>query len=206
MRVRPAYRLIQTFCALALAAVAAGEPDWPLTPEQKARLERGEVLVQADLARSGTAGDARAAVLVRAPRAIIYRNMTNCERALGFVPHLVHCQVLETSPDGRSELVEHEVDYGWYLPRASYVFRARYDPGQRVRFEAVSGDFRVNEGLWELVPRADGAVVVTYRVRLRPRFYVPRWLVRRSLRRELPALMRALRDASEREAALTPSP
>jgi hypothetical protein len=67
-----------------------------------------------------------------------------------------------------------------------------------VRFSAVRGDFDVNEGVWELAARRNGAAtVVTYRARVVPRFFVPRWLVLASLKRDLPELLRGLRARCE---------
>ena len=124
--------------------------------------------------------------------------MTDCAQALKFVPHLIHCTVLETAPDGSWQTIEHEVNYGWYLPRASYVFRAAYEPFERVSFTGVRGDFRENDGVWELSPRRDGAAtLVTYRAQVAPRFFVPRWMVLASMKHDLPALMQGLRVRCE---------
>ena len=91
-----------------------------------------------------------------------------------------------------------QYSYGWFVPRASYVFRADYEPFERVRFSAVRGDFDVNEGVWELIPRRDGAAtVVTYRAHVVPRFFVPRWLALASLKRDLPELLQGLRARCE---------
>ncbi|HEX7416965.1 MAG TPA: SRPBCC family protein [Steroidobacteraceae bacterium] len=196
----PAWMLVGLLL-LPLPAARAAAPDWPLSAAQHARLAAGEVLVDAAFSGESPEGFIRAAVLVHALNALVFRTMTDCDKALKYVPHLVACKVLETTPDGRSQVIAHEADYSWYLPRTRYVFRADYEPGERVRFKAVSGDFRVNQGMWELVPQpATGSTLVTYRVLLQPRFFAPRWLVRASLKRELPDLMRALRDYCEREA------
>ena len=120
------------------------------------------------------------------------------------MPHLIRCDVLETAADRSWQVIAHVVNYSWYLPRASYSFRADYVPDRSVRFRHVDGDFRENEGVWELSPEGDGAAtLLTYRVRLVPRFFVPQWLVRRSLQKDLPATLGALRTRCE---ALTRSP
>lgn len=175
-----------------------GAADWAFTDAQRTALERREILVDADVSREQNRGDVRAAVRIQAAAATIYAAMTDCRAALEFVPHLKHCVVLETAPDRSWQLIEHVADLGWYLPSTRYVFRAEYDPMRSVRFHHISGDLRENDGLWELVG-ADGgaATIVTYRVRIVPRFYVPQWLIRSSLKRELPALLDALRRHSE---------
>ena len=78
------------------------------------------------------------------------------------------------------------------------MFRAEYQPFERVSFSGVRGDFEENSGVWELVPRRDGAAtIVTYRAQVLPRFYVPRWIALASLKRDLPVLMQGLRASSE---------
>ncbi|MEO7773866.1 MAG: SRPBCC family protein [Steroidobacteraceae bacterium] len=172
--------------------------DWPLSPVQRVSLSRGEILVDADVNFERNRGDVRAAVRIAAPASTIFAVMTDCAAALKFVPHLQRCVVLETGPDRSWELVEHVVDLSWYIPRTRYVFRADYDPGHSVSFHQVRGDLRANEGLWEFVPEDAGtATIVTYRVHIVPRYYVPRWLVRSSLKRELPALLESLRRYCE---------
>jgi hypothetical protein len=84
------------------------------------------------------------------------------------------------------------------MPRATYVFRAEYERFTRIRFSNVRGDFRENRGMWEFRPAADGkATIVTYQVRLVPRFFVPRWVMRMTLKRDLPELMKGLRGEAE---------
>jgi uncharacterized protein YndB with AHSA1/START domain len=184
-------------CAL-VAVGGAYADDWSLTAEDLARLDRREVLLPPPPGRDHAAGSFRAAIAIEAPAERVFRTMTDCAQALKFVPHLIHCVVLETAPDGSWQTIEHEVNYGWYLPRARYVFRAAYEPFERVSFSSVRGDFRENQGVWELLPRRDGEVtVVTYRAEVVPQFYVPRWMILASLKRDLPALMQGLRALCE---------
>jgi ribosome-associated toxin RatA of RatAB toxin-antitoxin module len=172
--------------------------DWTLTDAELARLDDGAVLVEADVAADRPTGDVRAAVRIRAAPERIFRTLTSCAEALHFVPHLRRCAVLETAPDGSWQIVEQEIDYGWFMPRAYYVFRADYEGFERVRFNNVRGDFRENHGEWVFRPTADGtATLVTYRLHVVPRFMVPRWLMRSTLKRDLPDLMKGLRTRAE---------
>jgi len=184
-------------CALLACGGASGD-DWTLSAEDLAHLDRREVLVPADPRHEREEGSFRAAIEIDASAERVFRTMTDCAQALKFVPHLTRCTVLETAPDGSWQTILHEVSYGWFMPRASYVFRAEYEPFERVRFSGVRGDFDENEGVWELMPRRDGAAtVVTYRAQVLPRFYVPRWIALASLKRDLPALLLGLRARCE---------
>jgi ribosome-associated toxin RatA of RatAB toxin-antitoxin module len=128
----------------------------------------------------------------------VYRTLTDCAEALQFVPHLRKCVVLETAPDESWQVVEQQIDYGWFMPHAYYVFRADYERFERIRFTNVRGDFRENRGEWVFRPTADRkGTIVTYRVHVVPRFIVPRWLMRSTLKRDLPALLKGLRTRAE---------
>lgn len=196
-RLASARRPLLVVCAL-LACAGARAQEWTLSAEDLARLDRREVLQPPAIDHDRSDGNFRAAIQIDAPAEQVFRTMTDCAQALKFVPHLTRCSVLATAPDGSWQTILHEVNYSWFLPRASYVFRAEYQPFERVDFSAVSGDFEANEGVWELVPRHDGAAtVVTYRAHVVPRLYVPRWIALASLKRDLPALLLGLRARCE---------
>src|SRR6185295_14387341 len=48
-----------------------------------------------------------------------------------------------------------------------------------IRFHQVSGDFKANEGMWELEPTPDGATtLLLYQAYIDPPGFVPNWLAR----------------------------
>jgi uncharacterized membrane protein len=184
----------QAICAGATNPYGA----WRLSDADSAGVKRGEVVVVADVDRDRRGAEVHAAVEIAAPAEEIFRTLTDCTQALRFVPHLEHCEVLESAPDGSWQIVEHGVDHGWFAPKARYVFRAEYETFRRIRFSHVSGDLRENEGTWEFLPSADGtSTLVTYNARIAPRNYMPRWLLRSALRSDLPALLKGLRKTCE---------
>jgi ribosome-associated toxin RatA of RatAB toxin-antitoxin module len=179
---------------LGMPYTALAEFDWQPGAAQHAQLARGGVVVDVPSYDDLPLGSVRAAISIPAASTAIYSAMTSCAEALRYVPRLTFCHVRETAADRSTQLIEHVVDYGWYLPAQRYTFRAHYTPTQRIAFELVSGDLRELRGVWTLTPNATGtATIVTYEVRIQPKARVPRWLVRRSLKRELPALLTALR-------------
>ncbi len=192
MSLRIVRRVVLIACAMHATAATAWEPD----AAQMQQLAARETVVVADVDPSGASGRARAAVLIAARPETVYGWMTDCARALTFVPNLVACKVLETAVDRSTATIAHEINYAWFLPRTRYVFLARYQPPVRVEFKEVSGDLEINQGSWQL--RADKVgTLLTYEVRIRPKAFVPQWLVRRSLRKDLPELLLALRRVSE---------
>ena len=80
------------------------------------------------------------------------------------------------------------------LPTIRFVFRADYQRPRRIDFRRVSGDLKEEEGSWLLEATPDGsATILEYEVYVDPGFWVPQALIRRSLRKDLPAALAALR-------------
>jgi uncharacterized protein YndB with AHSA1/START domain len=199
-----AMRWIAAALSLGLAvAPGARAADFELTPAETSRLQRDEIVIRATLDPNARRGTVRAAMLIDAPPAVVFQMMTRCADALKYVPHLKLCRVREHAADMSWQLVEHEIDLGWYSPRIRYVLRADIVPDQSITFRQVSGDFKANHGVWELEPVDLGnRTLLRYRVYLDPPGYVPTWLARSTFKRELPQMLTDLRRHCETEQAL----
>ncbi|HVP34952.1 MAG TPA: SRPBCC family protein [Steroidobacteraceae bacterium] len=182
-------------------ARAAAQPSWTAEPEVQRRLVQREVVVQsaAEADPDHPRGRVRAAVLIRAQPEAIWAVMTDCRQLLLFVPGLEQCRRVDGAPDGRWEDFEQAITYSWFLPAVRYVFRADYDRPHRIDFHRISGDLKQQEGSWLLTPTADGvATVVEHEMYVDPGFWIPQWLVNRSLRKDVPAALSGLRERVER--------
>jgi hypothetical protein len=158
--------------------------------------QHGDIEVGAALDAGAQGGSVSATVRIHAPRELVWSLVTSCEVALATVPGLATCEVLETAPDRSWQLIRHVINYSWYLPRVTYEMRATYEQPVRVAIERVSGDLSVLKGSWYL--ESDGDFTVAHdSLQLVPGFWVPRWLVRAALRRDLPKMLRALRARAE---------
>jgi ribosome-associated toxin RatA of RatAB toxin-antitoxin module len=183
---------------LACAGVLAA--DFELTPDESARVSKGETVIRANLDTSQRRGTVRAAMLVDAPPEVVFQAMTRCADAVKYVPHLRLCRVLPRSDEANVRYVEHEIDFGWYAPRLRYVFRAEMVANLSIAFRQVSGDFKANQGMWEFEPHAEGKrTLVRYRVEIDPPGYVPNWLARSTFKRELPKMLADLKSHCESE-------
>ena len=199
-----AMRWIATALSLGLACTTgARAADFELTPAENARIESHEIVIRPALEANARRGTVRAAMLIDAPPAVVFEMMTRCADALKYVPHLKVCKIRERAADHSSELVEHEIDLGWYSPRIRYVLKADIVANQSITFRQVSGDFKANQGLWELTPEDSGnRTLLRYRVYLDPPGFVPTWLARSTFKRELPQMLTDLRRHCEAEQAL----
>jgi len=193
-----AQRRIAIVCvALGLGAgLHAGEIQ--LSEAEARVVAKREVLVRATLDANHRRGTVRAAVLIDAPPAVVYRAMTRCADAFEFVPHLKACRVRDSAPDASWGIVEHEIDFGWYTPRIRWAFRAEFVPEKSITFRQVSGDFKKNEGAWEFEAGADGQnTLVKYQAAIDPPAFIPNWLARTTYKRELPQMLEDLRQLCE---------
>jgi Polyketide cyclase / dehydrase and lipid transport len=189
-----------------LASIAAvAQSSWTEQPGVRERLAAGEVVVTtpSGVGTTHPHGEVRAAVLIRAEPEAVWSVMTDCAQALAFVPGLKKCRKLDSAPDGRWADIEQEVRYSWLLPVVHYVFRAEYDRPHRIDFHRVSGDLKEQQGSWVLsTPPGSTGTLVEYEVYVDPGFWVPQFLVTRSLRKDLPAALAGLRTQVERAGAL----
>jgi hypothetical protein len=176
---------------LLLAACAARAAD--LAQESA---QHGDIEVAVTLDAGEQSGRASASVRIHARREVVWSLITSCAEAIHLVPGLLSCDVMETAPDRSWQRIRHVMDYSWYVPKLTYEIRASYDQPSRVSIERVSGDLRVLRGAWDLASDGDDTIA-HYTVELAPGFWVPHWIVRAALRRDLPKMLRALRARAE---------
>jgi coenzyme Q-binding protein COQ10 len=196
--------LLATLMVLAFAlwspVTLSLEAGWAAAPEVQRRLAAGEIVVEPTTALDPAhpRGGVRAAVLIRARPEAIWSVMTDCAQTPLFVPGLKRCRRLEGAPDGRWEDIEQEIRYAWYLPSVVYVFRADYERPRRIDFHRIRGDLKEEQGTWLLRATPDGSsTVVEYEMYLDPGFWVPQFVVSRTLRKDLPAALAGLRERVE---------
>jgi hypothetical protein len=157
---------------------------------------RNDIEVKVVLDTAEQTGSATATVRIHARREVVWTLITSCEEALHLVPGLIGCHVLETAPDQSWQRIRHVLDYSWYVPKLTYEIRATYERPARVSIERISGDLSVMRSSWAL--QTDGDYTIAhYAVDLAPGFWVPHWMVRAALKRDLPKMLRALRARAE---------
>jgi ribosome-associated toxin RatA of RatAB toxin-antitoxin module len=189
------------FMGLALAgATGVRAADFQLTPEEMRRVDAREIVIRPSLDPGQRRGTVRAAARIDAPPAVVFELMSRCADAVQYVPHLRLCRVRDRAHDDSWQLVEHEIDFGWYAPRLKWVFRAEFVKDESITFRQVTGDFKQNYGLWEFEAIDGGArTLLRYRATIDPPGFVPNWLARSTFKRELPQMLTELRRRCEAE-------
>jgi hypothetical protein len=155
-----------------------------------------DIAISVSLDPAEQSGSASATVRIHAPRDVVWSLITSCPESLRMVPGLEVCDVVETARDQSWQRIRHVMNYSWYLPKLTYLIRANYDPPSKVSIERISGDLRTLRGSWELTNDGD-YTIAHYTVDLAPGFWVPHWIVRSALRKDLPRMLRALRSRAE---------
>ena len=175
-----------------IAISVENEDYFAFNKAQLSQLKDGNILVYVQRSEGQQKGMVEALVLIDAPVETIWKIMTDCPGAPTFMPGLKACKVLDSGKNW--EIIRHEVKWIWFFPRISYVFRADYQINRRIDFVKIKGDLREMKGSWHLFPLDEAdQTIVRYEVYLDPSFFIPQWLVERSLMTDLPDMLDALR-------------
>ncbi len=184
---RPSFTIV--FLLVAASGTAAAD----LAQESA---EHGDIEVTVALDAGEQSGRASASVRIHARPEVVWPLITSCAEVVHLVPGLVACEVMQTAPDQSSQRIRHVLDYSWYAPKLTYEIRASYDFPSRVSIERVAGDLRILSGSWVLQRDGDDTIA-HYKIDLATGFWVPPWIVRAALRRDLPKMLRLLRARAE---------
>jgi len=180
-----------------LPVATQAEAGWVQDQTVQQQLAAGQVAVQMLFDGNQSRMQVRAAVKVNATPETIWRVLTDCEHAANFIPGVKRCRRVQSAPDDSWEILEQEAKYSWWMPAVTTVIRAEYKRPQRIDFKRISGDLKQEEGNWVLESGQDAATIVEYELYVDPGFWIPRVLLRHSLRSELPAALTAVRERAE---------
>lgn len=180
-------------CA-SLTYVASSHAAITIDAATEARLASGKVLVEAIVDEAEEAARVIAVVDIAASPDAVWAVMTDCARAVKFVPDLVSCRILEADSGGAWDVREHIVDWTWFLPNVRNVFRSEYERPRVLRFKRVDGDMARSEGEWRLEPLKGGAATrLSYTALLSPKSWIPASLALSSVKTDVPKILLALR-------------
>ena len=191
-------RMIAAVVGALLPIVTGAQTSWLDDPGIQNRLSAGEVVLLTVLDRNEVRGRIKAAIRINARSEAIWIVVTDCEHAPKFILGLKRCSRIHVAPDGTWELIEREIKYSWLMPTIHNIVRADYKKPWRIDIKRVSGDLKDEEETWLLERAPDASsTIVEYELYVEPGFWIPRWLVQRTLTHNLSDAMRALRTRVE---------
>jgi hypothetical protein len=198
------HRVIGGVLGALLPIASWSQGSWIDDQTVQRQLADGQVAVHVAFDGDGSRVLVNAAVRIKASPEVIWGVLTDCDHAASFIPGVKSCRRVQAAPDGSWEIIEQESKYSWLMPSVTTVVHADYKRPRRIDFNRVSGDLKDEQGTWLLengTHRPSDAVTVEYELQVDPGFWVPRVLVRHSLRTELPAALVAMRARAESIAA-----
>jgi ribosome-associated toxin RatA of RatAB toxin-antitoxin module len=124
----------------------------------------------------------RAECVIPRPQKEVWRVLADYDHLEDIVPVVQDSRIVGDE-DGYM-IVRQEGRAGlWVFKRGFTVtFRVREVPMAYIGFDAFEGDFRRFKGTWQIEQREAGTWVA-HKVEIQPRFFAPRWAMRRVARR-----------------------
>lgn len=185
-------RLLPVVAVLALTSslpLSAGNADPKLAREEQ--LRRGEVVV--GLRNVGQTKYVTGTILIDQPAEHVWPIMTNPYEFQGKIsPRMKTIEMMVDKTD--ESVMKVTLDVAFFLPHFNYVTHSRYRRNERIDFNRVGGTLRDFSGSWEMSPADAGKKTeLTYAMYVDPGFYVPQWIVREGMKRELPEMLNGLK-------------
>jgi ribosome-associated toxin RatA of RatAB toxin-antitoxin module len=182
--------LVLTVCGSNLQAKAFQE-------NEISKLERGEVITKSlTPSLKGNLKGAEAKVLIKSPPEKIWNVFDNQEKMAEIIPRLKKVKVLEKNAN--SQKVYTALKVCPFLPTFKYTLLLdQSQKYKRIKFNRIDGCFNKLYGVWELEPYK-GSTILTYRIFFDLGFYVPPFIRSNSLNKDLPEVMNAIKNESEK--------
>ncbi|WP_333839833.1 SRPBCC family protein [Pelomicrobium sp.] len=148
------------------------------------------------VSRDGETISIRGQLDLPVPPQIAWATLTDYARFVDFVPDITYSRLLPDSVhDTRRLELRGENRVVFFRAEYRAVLALQEQVGERIRFRAVSGNFRELEGEWHLSSNGAGTRIAYY-ARLVPDFWVPPLigplLIRYNVRRQLEGMVREM--------------
>jgi ribosome-associated toxin RatA of RatAB toxin-antitoxin module len=131
---------------------------------------------------------------VPAPVHQVWNTLTNYNRLSEFVPDLAASRVIGELDGDPLVYQQGRVKILFYVFRGSVTLKIHEKPLEEISFSQVSGDFDYFNGAWFFKPAEDGMETdVVYTLWAHPKFYIPQWLLRMMLHKDVPKRLGAIR-------------
>lgn len=200
----------RTLLALLLLALGAAAPAWgeavdpfapleppELDPEERARVERGEVLVRSLPPSDGRGMGVEAIGRIEASPARVWSVMADCEDQDEYLPRVLRAEVRDR--DGAGHVCEIVIDLPFPVDDSRSATRNRLrrlpDGGYQRHWTLAPGDwsYERHRGSWTVHPDGPDHALLVNRMDLLPRSVLPIWVLRAAQAREAPGTFAAIR-------------
>jgi hypothetical protein len=173
-----------------------------LSPEKRARVMQGEILIDLDWLPDGVIG-ANGCVLIEAEPPVVWRMLTDYDHLHETMPKVVSSRLLESN--NHTRIIAQSGKSGIFIFEKTVNFTLKVEEvfPEHLWFSQIGGDFQVYEGEWQL-EAVDGknghATLLTYKAEIKPDFFAPQFLVSFVQSQDLPTILKAIRSYCEARA------
>jgi ribosome-associated toxin RatA of RatAB toxin-antitoxin module len=128
----------------------------------------------------------------------VWAIVSDCSRYKERLPRIASAKLLKK--EGNTHTCEVKVSMPFPVSDLTAITEATHEEsekGMARRWKLVRGDYKVNEGSWEVKPLENGTQsLVIYSVHAEPNTAVPAWIREQAQKKALPELIERLRTES----------
>jgi len=155
------------------------------------RLKQGEILIET-IHGDKPGGAARVTAMFYSEADAVWNIIGHCKYEFIYMRGLTVCEMLEG--DQFQMTMHHRLRNNWYTPALDYIFAANREADNHGEAYLIEGNLKILQGNWIMSPVADSkSIIVVHEIRIQPKLPAPRWLIRRSLRKDLPDMLACIR-------------
>lgn len=170
-----------------------------LSPEKRARVMQGEILIDLDWLPDGVIG-ASGSVFIEAEPPVVWRMLTDYDHLHETMPKVVSSRLLESN--NQTRIIAQSGKSGIFIFERTVNFTLKVEEvyPEHLYFSQIGGDFQVYEGEWRLeaVDSDSGTgTLLTYQAEIKPDFFAPQFVVSFVQSQDLPTILKAIRSYCE---------
>jgi ribosome-associated toxin RatA of RatAB toxin-antitoxin module len=193
VRSLPMFRVPATLWLVAFLVLAAAPAR---ADDQKARLEKGEVIVTSRAVKGSDTPEMVARALIAAPPAKVWNIVSHCADYPRTMPRIKAAK--ELSRKGDKVVCKVTIEMPFPYSDLTSVSEATHtvSPARYARvWRFLSGDYKANSGSWVLTPYQGDPkrTLAVYRIHAEPKPWIPAWIRKKAQQRTIPEMMERLR-------------
>ncbi len=143
--------------------------------------------------------------VVKAPPRSVYRILTDYDNAHRVFPQVRECKVLKDH--GSHKVVKHTVAPSGPVGTYTYILELKEHAPRSIEWHRISGAFKDVRGYYKLEPLDNGqTTLVTYASHVDGGLFMPRPLINRQSRIDMPAVMASLKREAETNVQIAETP